>query len=865
VTFLITDVEGSTGLWAADAEVMSASLRMHDEMLRRVIDRRGGYVFATGGDSFCVAFQRASDAVESASAIQRALGEANWPGPSLRVRVGVHVGEAEERSGDYFGPAVNLAARVAAAGHGGQVLLTEAVRAASGVEAVDLGEHHLRDIPQPVWIWQIGSEEFPALRSVNARSNLPVFVTRMFGRDEDVRAVRLLLLEHRLVTLVAVGGSGKTRLAVAVGEEEMPHRRDGVWFADLTMSSDDADVGPAVAAALGLEVRSPDYTSEIARYLSGRELLLVLDNCEHVIDACAELAEAVLGAGGRTAILATSREWLDIDGERVYRVSTLEGEDPDSAAIRLFVDRAVATAPDFELDVDNFPYVADVCRRLDGLPLAIELAGSRAAVMSPRMLAEGLDDRFGLLSGGRRRRRRRTLEATIDWSYDLLESDEQQVLQRLGVFAGSFDVPAVAAVCELSESMATDIVESLVGRSLVAASDDAGRFRLLETLKAYAEHRLVDSGQLERTQELHAAHFSKLARIDSPLQVDDRVRLARLGVEQANLQLAADWLERVDHSDELAELLLSITPLYDTAAPAKLAQVHRALDNEPSARATDQLHLTELHLHIGAGDWSAYARAAKSLQRSTDEEYRAWGYLTLSLVAGRHRPDIAYGLVDRFAAAYGPDPSHEARLTATSWRCMVAASSNDLLVAQETAHQVHDLYRGDYLPGATEIALLVAGVMPWFEGEPAELSRTVAMLASVEMTDRRDYRLVDFASALVALSGNDSASVEAVRHYAAGVASGRMNLIETDALILLAELALREGDADIAVDLMRSTGAGRSPLSNLVGHQVAERLGVHDEIEQSYAKHLTDSHWLIERPKQALRAELLRRDWLRSG
>jgi predicted ATPase/class 3 adenylate cyclase len=485
VTFLFTDVEGSTRLWAADDQATSASLRVHDEVVRREVDRHGGYVFTTAGDSFSVAFQRASEGIGAASDIQRALGEVAWPGPRLQVRMGLHLGEAEERGGDYFGPVVNLAARVAATGHGGQVLLTGAVRAATDVEGIDLGEHRLRDVPEPVRIWQLGSERFPLLRSVGAHSNLPVPASRLFGRDDDVREVRVLLSEHRLVTMLAMGGSGKTRLAVAVGDAELGDRRDGVWFADLATAIGDGDVGPVVAAALGLEVSTSDYVSKIAGSLSDRQLLLILDNCEHVIDACAELAAAILGAGGSTGILATSREWLDVDGERVYRVRPLDGVDADSPAVRLFADRAVAIAPDFVLDADNLPHVAELCRRLDGLPLAIELAASRVAVMSPETLAAGLDDRFALLSEGRRRRRGRTLEATIDWSYDLLDNEEQEVFRGLGVFSGSFDLPAVAAVCEVPEPEAANIVESLLGRSLVSTSDDGpGRFRLLETIKA---------------------------------------------------------------------------------------------------------------------------------------------------------------------------------------------------------------------------------------------------------------------------------------------------------------------------------------------------------------------------------------------
>ncbi len=422
VTFLFTDIEGSTQRWAADSEAMASSLRVHDEIVRSAIDRHGGYVFTTAGDAFCAAFQRASDAVAAATAAQAALSVVEWPGPDLRVRMGVHLGEAEERAGDFFGTAVNTAARVGAAGHGGQVLVTDAVRSAAGLVVTDLGTHELRDVPEPVHLWQVGEGEFPLLRTVGSRSNLPTPATRLVGRAEDVRAVRLMLLEHRLVTLVAVGGVGKTRLAIEVAEAEAPHWRDGVCFVDLTSVNDDDDVARAVATALRLELRSDEIAAEVAAYVARRELMIVLDNCEHVIDACAQLATRILGAGGRSVVVATSRESLDIDGERVFQVSSLDAEGRQSPAVRLFVDRGVAVAPDFTVDEHEWATISELCRRLDGVPLAIELAASRVRVMSPAMLLEGLDDRFRLLSGGRRRQRQRTLEATIDWSYDLLDA-----------------------------------------------------------------------------------------------------------------------------------------------------------------------------------------------------------------------------------------------------------------------------------------------------------------------------------------------------------------------------------------------------------------------------------------------------------
>lgn len=862
VTFLFTDVEGSTSLWATDAEAMSASLSAHDRTLRGEFERRGGYVFTTAGDSFCVAFQRVSDAIAAAAAAQGSLAEVDWPGPELRVRMGLHLGEADERDGDYFGPTVNLAARVEAVGHGGQVLMTDAVRSATGVAATDLGEHRLRDVSVPVRIWQLGDGTFPALRTANARSNLPVAATRLIGRDDEVRTVRVLLSEHRLVTLLATGGAGKTRLAVAVGEAELEHRRDGVCFVDLTTAEDDSGVGPAVAAALDLEPDSSDYHGEITRYLAGRRMLLILDNCEHVIDGCADLAGSVLADRGHSVLLTTSREWLDVEGERVFRVPALACDSAESAGVKLFVDRAAANSPEFELDDENLPPVMEICQRLDGLPLAIELAASRVATMSPSTIAAGLDDRFGLLSSGRRRRRRQALEATIDWSYDLLDDDERRTFRVLGVFTGSFDVRAVAAISDTDEHSTHDLVESLVGRSLVAPSDEVpDRFRLLETIKAYAEDRLDAEDESQLLIERHASHFLERAYVEDPLDVDDRFRQARLRLDQANLLLAADVLERQQRWNDLAGLLHSMAPLDVTAAPLQLERVERCLSHPLSADSTDRLRWAAAYLHLSIGQIAEFIRRARELELSDDPRLRGMGHLMIALAAGQTAPDYALHQIERFEALCGDEPTPEQRIAAASYRCMTAAQSNDLSGAQDAGDQVRRLYRGDYLPEEAEIALAISGVPGWVKGDTRQLAEVVELLAAIEPQRHRTFALVDFASALVALSEEGPTGAEAVRRYALDAVS-RVNMLDTDALVLLAELAWREGDIDRAIDLIRSTGAGRTPMSILVGQQIAKRLGVIEEIQADFLEHLKDAAWATERPKRALRAELQRRDWL---
>lgn len=465
VTFLFTDVEGSTRLWATDFDAMSASLLVHDTIVRVTIESHNGYVFSRAGDAFAAAFGRASDAVRAATAAQHELHAATWPGPALKVRMGLHLGEAEERDDDYFGPAVNIAARVEAAGHGGQVLITEAVRLAVPMrpsQAVDLGTHRLRDVGEPLRLFQLGDATFPRLRGVGPdRSHLPVRATRLLGRDDDVVAVRSLLQQSRLVTVVAAGGLGKTRLAIAVGEEELESRSGGVWFVDLSAAKAESEVSSVIANALGVRAGRADIVRQVAAYLADQDALVVLDNCEHVIETSGRFCEDLLTHRGTASVLATSREALGVEGEQLFRLEPLRSDSPDSPAVQLFLDRARSADSRYAATDADARILAAICARLDGMPLAIELAAARVIVMSPAELLEGLGDRFALLSPRRPTRHRRTLAATLDWSYDLLDEEHQRVFRSIGAFVGGFDVHALAAATTSSSSRALTFAEAL--------------------------------------------------------------------------------------------------------------------------------------------------------------------------------------------------------------------------------------------------------------------------------------------------------------------------------------------------------------------------------------------------------------------
>jgi predicted ATPase/class 3 adenylate cyclase len=503
VTFLFTDIEGSTRLWQLDEQAMRAAVGRHDELLGQLVAVHGGKVFSTMGDGVAAAFGSASSAVAAALAAQDALAADAWPiTVPIRVRMGIHTGEAELRDGDYFGSAVNRAARLMAVGHGGQVLCSQATAALvdSEVVMVDLGEHRLRDLDRPMRVFQVGGGSFAPLRSLDAfRGNLPRQVTSFVGREQEVAAVVEALAEAPVVTLTGVGGVGKTRLALQAAADALPRYRDGAWLVELGSVRDGAQVVDTAIGAFSLTVGPGARTDHaLVEFLRNKQLVLVIDNCEHLIAAAAALVSHVIASCPGVAVLVTSREALAVGGERIIAVPSLAGPPPDagldtvaaSAAVRLFVDRAVAVDAGFALSDANAAAVATVCRRLDGIPLAIELAAARTPTMSPAELVSRLDRRFRVLAGGRRGavERHQTLRAAIDWSYELLTVDQQLRLARLSVFAGGCTLDAAEAVCAGEPVAADDVLDVLAGlvaRSLVIALHDGQvtRYRLLETVR----------------------------------------------------------------------------------------------------------------------------------------------------------------------------------------------------------------------------------------------------------------------------------------------------------------------------------------------------------------------------------------------
>jgi predicted ATPase len=474
LTFLFTDVEGSTRRWEADAETMRAALAAHDEVLRSASEGHGGFLFKHTGDGVCAAFASPKAAVDAAVAAQREL--------ELPVRMGLATGEAELRDGDYFGAVLNRAARVMAAGHGGQILLADSTAVLlTGVDLLDLGPRRLRDVPMPVGVFQVQAPglqtEFPPLRALDTTpGNLRPATTSLIGRESEVGELRDAVKAHRLVTLTGVGGVGKTRLALEVAARLADEFPDGVWVFELAAVTDPAAVPDAVAAVLGITQQPGKSVSEsVAAALEGRLRLLVIDNCEHVRDAAADLVAAILAHSATVKILATSGEGLGVADEQLWLVPSLDVDaGTDSSAVSLFVDRARSVAQRFSLaGADEAAAVVDICRRLDGIPLAIELAASRMASMTTSEVRDRLDHRFRLLVGSRRGlERHHTLRHAVAWSYDLLDDTEKTVLDRCSVFAGGFDLQSACAVAgsdELDEYAILEVLDALVRKSLLIA------------------------------------------------------------------------------------------------------------------------------------------------------------------------------------------------------------------------------------------------------------------------------------------------------------------------------------------------------------------------------------------------------------
>jgi len=569
VTFLFTDIENSTPLWEQYPEEMKSALAKHDALLKETIEKNNGQIIKTTGDGFHAVFSTAIDAVKASLDAQRNFQTSEVSETSevsLRVRMGLHTGEAELRDGDYYGSTLNRAARIMSIGHGGQILLSETTLQISrehlseNINVLDLGQHQLKGLSRTETIYQISlpdlQQEFPALKSLmQATNNLPTQLTSFIGRERELAEAKSKLENARLLTLIGPGGTGKTRLSVQIATDQLGNFKDGVWLVELAPISDSNLINTTIASVFDLrEVQDIPISTILIDFLRAKNLLLILDNCEHIVEASAEATDQILQSCPGLKVLASSREALGIDGETVYRVPSLK----ENEAIRLFADRATKAEPRFELTDENALHVTQICSRLDGIPLAIELAAARVKMFTPRQIAERLDDRFKLLTGGSRTAlpRQQTLRALIDWSYQSLNEVEQRALRHLAVFSGGWLFEAAESVIGGDEAM--EGLLGLVNKSLVNVEEknSLSRYRFLETIRQYAMEKLLESGEAAEIRNRFLDHVLKMAESSSlglfSSEIEEHLDIFE--ADHDNIRSALKWALE-NHPDKALQLI----------------------------------------------------------------------------------------------------------------------------------------------------------------------------------------------------------------------------------------------------------------------------------------------------------------------
>jgi len=595
VTFLFTDIEGSTKLAQSLGDRWETIRARHHEILKSAIESNNGYVFQIIGDAFCASFHNAGDALQASTQAQTDLQNGKREDAPIRVRMGVHTGKAEvQEDGPYQGYlALSLVQRIMSAGHGGQLLISGATeylvrgQLPGGIDLIDLGRHTFKGVNHAVRVFQVDApdlqSDFPPLRTFDILpNNLPTQLTSFVGRQKELADVKRLLKDTHMLTLIGTGGTGKTRLSIQAANEMLSQYPDGVWLVDLAPILDPLLVPRTTAITIGLRFESQRPVIDmLCDYLSKKKMLIILDNCEHLVDACAQMSNRILRAAPEVQILASSREALSIAGEVTYRVPSLGLPDVDNLpsveslsqyeAVKLFIDRATAAIPDFKVTNENAPALAQICHRLDGIPLAIELAAGKIRVLGVEQISKRLDDRFKLLTSSSRTamERHQTLRATVDWSYNLLPSEEQTSFRRLAVFRGGWTLEAVESICggesgssSVRSDDVLDLLEQLINKSLVITEDEGGtiRYHMLETIRQYANEKLVDSGESEALHEKHLEFFLKLAETAEPhlIRHEQLEWFAQLEADHENLRAALEWSLEEESAEQALRLCAAI-------------------------------------------------------------------------------------------------------------------------------------------------------------------------------------------------------------------------------------------------------------------------------------------------------------------
>jgi predicted ATPase/class 3 adenylate cyclase len=656
VTFFFSDIEGSTQLLRAHGAAWSGILERHHELMREAFAANGGEEVGTEGDSFFTAFPTAPGAVAAATQAQRALAAEPWPeGAELRVRMGMHTGEASFSAKTYAGLHVHRASRIASVAHGGQVLLSSETRALvgrtlpDGVELRDLGEHRLKDLEHPEHLWQLvipdlRSDFAPIASFGSTPNNLPTRLTTFLGREAEIDEVGELLEGHRLLTLTGPGGTGKTRLSLEVAARMLPRYPDGVYFVELGSITDPELVLPTIAQALSLPDRGGRGTDErLIDFLGERHTLLVLDNFEQVIQAAPEIGR-LLAAAPNIAILSSSRSALQISGEQEYSVPPLRLPDPKALpaldqlsqyeAVALFIERARAVKPNFEVTNDNAPAVAEICVRLDGLPLALELAAARIRILTPQAMLGRLSDRLGLLAGGSRDlpERQQTLRGAIAWSHDLLDDADRALFAALSVFVGGAGLGEIERVCaEDISGEVLDTIASLVEKSLLRQSEGAGgepRFTMLETIREYAVERSVERGRRDALRNAHAETFADVASTAAGevMGHDKRTWLDRLEQDHDNMRAAIGWAVESGNAEAALRLTAGLWRFWQMRGYLAEGGERLALALEmPGSRDHPALRADALDAAAGVAYWQADAERSRAYYEEEIEARRAMG------------------------------------------------------------------------------------------------------------------------------------------------------------------------------------------------------------------------------------------------
>jgi predicted ATPase/class 3 adenylate cyclase len=776
VAFLFTDIEGSTERWDRHREAMQDALRRHDRILRGAIEAQSGYVFKTIGDAFCAAFSSARDALEGAIDAQRQLaGEDFAAVDGLRVRMAIHVGDCDERDGDYFGPTLNRVARLLGTGHGAQVLVSGAAAdALAAALPADAGLRHLgtlplRDLKDPERVFQLTApglvSEFKPLRALQTPpNNLPRQASSFVGRDGDLARVKDLLGTGALVTIVGTGGVGKTRLALAAATDVLNDMPDGAWFVDFASLSDSSLAASAVLTALGADQTADAPALEtLVGYLKKRALLLLLDNCEHVIGDVAPVVAAVVAACPQVGILATSREALNVTGERVHRLSSLG----DVESVALFAERARAVRPDFRGDVDDVATIEDICRRLDGIALAIELAAARIRAVSLDELSQKL--RLRILGGGARDRqpRQQTMHALIDWSYDLLSVEEQRLFRSVAIFAGGFTLGAATGVNageSLDEWALLDLLTSLTDKSLVQAdvTSSSQRYRLLAPLREYGRERLDGASETASLARRHAEYFCASAdRAYVEWDTDPSPDwLGRLRPELDNFRTALKWSLDEKNDVELGALMAaSLCPMFMRLSLLYegMEWCRRALDSGGAlvpmkARLYYGLSMLQHNQGEGSGALTSARQAVELYEAASDER----GLVRALSQVAQHLPIVnAYEEalpVAEEALEHARGLNDDRLLAGTLQRCARVFKPSEIAQARRRFAESVDIFRSLDRGEETARALV------WWanaEADAGEFKTAVAIserALELATEDLKLFLLSNLASLYVALA-----------------------------------------------------------------------------------------------------------------